>query len=171
MTSPLQPDPADPVGAASLLAEALDRMSARLDAVKEDGEARDEAVAKASKGRDRKQWIAIGIDVVLTIALALLALGYSSASDRADHATASAAAATAAESALHSAQLSGCEVGNQERAGELALWTYLFDASKPASKAQAEAVDKFMAIVRQTFEARDCAAAYPLPKGSAGGTG
>ena len=111
--------------------------------------------------------------IAITALLAFGGFAISSASHRADTATASAAAATASESALHAAQLSGCEVGNQERAGELALWTYLFDASKPTSKAQAEAVDKFMTIVRSTFAPRNCAAAYPLPpaKGSASGTG
>jgi len=171
VTSQQQPDPSDAVGAAGLLADALNGLSARLDAVKRDSEDRDKAVAEASKRRDKKQWVAIGIDIVLTIALAVLAWQFSNVSTRADSATASAAAATASESALHAAQISGCVAGNQERAGELALWTYLFDATKPTSEAQAEAVDKFMAIVRSTFAARNCQSAYPLPKGEAGGTG
>lgn len=79
--------------------------------------------------------------------------------------------ATAAEGALHSAQISGCQSGNAERAGELALWTYLFDASKPTSKAQADAIAKFMALVDKTFAARNCGALYSLtpPKGPTDG--
>jgi hypothetical protein len=167
VTSPLPPDPPDALGAASRLAAALDGLSARLDAVKRDSEDRDADL----KRYGRHNRLAVFFDVFITVLLALGGFMLSGASHRADTATASAAAATASGAALHAAQLSGCVSGNQERAGQLALWTYLLDASKPTSKAQAEAVGKFMGIVRATFAARDCAAAYPLPKGSAGGSG
>jgi uncharacterized iron-regulated membrane protein len=70
--------------------------------------------------------------------------------------------ATAADAALHAAQVSGCQAGNQERAGELALWTYLFHASKPASSQQAAAIAKFMDLVNSTFAPRNCSAVYSL---------
>lgn len=167
MNSPPQPDRSDAIGAAGQLAEALNGMSARLDEVREDSEARDAAIEKY--GRHSRLYILF--DIAITLLFAFGGWQIADASHRADSATASAAAATASGSALHSAQLSGCAAGNQERAGELALWTYLFDASKPSSPAQAEAVDKFMAVVRKTFAARNCPAAYPLPKGEASGTG
>jgi len=169
VTSQPQPDPASALGTAQALAEALNGVSARLDQVRHDSEQRDAAIDRY--GRHSRRYILF--DIVITVFLALGGFWVNSASHRADSATASAAAATASESALHAAQLSGCVSGNQERAGELALWTYLFDASKPTSKAQAEAVAKFMGLVRSTFAPRDCAGMYPgtAAKGGSGGTG
>jgi hypothetical protein len=169
VSSPPQPDPSGAIGTAQALAEALNGVSVRLDDVKTASEDRDAELKRY--GRHNRMYVLF--DIAITLLFALGGYQIADASHRADTATASAAAATASESALHSAQLSGCEVGNQERAGELALWTYLFDASKPASKAQEQAVDKFMTIVAATFAPRNCARAYPLPpaKGTASGTG
>lgn len=174
MTSAPTPDPSGALGAAAGLTEALNGMADRLAEVQRDSEERDAALKKSDDAlmrSGRRNRVLIVVDVVLTVVVAVLAVLYAHVSNRADAASAHATAASVAASALHAAQISGCVAGNQERAGELALWTYLSGASKPASRAQAEAIDKFMAIVKTTFAARQCATAYPLPKGNADGTG
>jgi hypothetical protein len=156
VTSPRQPDRAAALGTAQTLATALDGMAAQLKAVKK------------SALRTR---LGLGLDILLTIIIALLAWQNSSTSGRVVTADARAASATAAAMALHSAQVTGCQSGNQERAGEMALWTYLFHASKSGSKAQQEAVAKFMVLVGDTFAPRNCSALYSLtpPKGDSRG--
>ena len=174
MTSPAQPDPNAAVDAAQTLAAALDGMAKQLKTVNDNSEERDAALKKSAR---RTRW-GLALDIVLTIALALLAWQNSSTSARvtaadarAAAATAHAAAANASDMALHSAQVSGCLVGNQERAGELALWTYLFHASTPGTAAQQKAVALFMQQVNRTFAPRNCQKAYELtpPKGESGG--
>lgn len=165
MTSPPQPDPDSAIGTAQTLAAALDGMAERLAEVNASSETRDARLTKYGRANRHRIWVTyalLAVDVALTIIVAFLAVQAGNASSRAESATARAAAATAAEAALHTAQVSGCVAGNQERSGELALWTYLFKASKPASKAQAQAIAKFMGLVESTFAPRDCSALYSL---------
>ena len=167
MASQQPPDPAAAVGAAQTLAAALDGMARQLKTVNDNSEARDADLKKYGR---RNRW-AIGIDILLTIVIALLAWQASNEEGRVSSADARAAAATASDMALHSAQVSGCQAGNAERSGELALWTYLFHASTPGTPAQQKAVALFMQQVDRTFSPRNCTKAYELtpPKGASHG--
>ena len=174
MTSPQPPDPNTALGAAQTLADALNGLSARLDTVKSDSEERDRSLEVYGKANRHRIWLTYGllaVDVLLTIAVAFFAVQAGDADRRAESASARAVVANAADSALHAAQISGCQAGNAERAGELALWTYLFHASTPGTPAQQKAVALFMQKVDKTFAPRDCAKAYALtpPKGDGRG--
>ena len=158
MGSPQPPDRAAALGTAQTLANALDGMARELKAVNDNSEQRDAALRR-SASRTR---LGLALDIVLTVVIALLAWQNSNTASRVSSADARAAAATASEMALHSAQISGCQSGNAERKGELALWTYLFHASTPGSKAQQEAVAKFMVLVGDTFAPRNCSSLYSL---------
>lgn len=159
MTSPQQPpDPAGAIETAQTLAAALDGMADELKAVNANSEKRDAGL----KSYGRWNRAGLVLDVLLTVVIALLAWQASGTASRVSAADARAAAATAAETAEHTALVTGCQAGNQERAGELALWTYLFHASTPGTPAQQKAVALFMQQVDRTFSPRDCAKAYAL---------
>jgi hypothetical protein len=166
--SPQPPDRAAALGTAQTLANALDGMAKRLAEVNASSEERDAALKKYG----RRNRLAVGVDILLTVVIALLAIQNSATADRVSSANAKAVAATASATALHAAQVSGCQAGNAERAGELRLWTYLFHASTPGSKAQQEAVARFMVLVGETFAPRNCVKAYTLTpqKGVTGGS-
>ena len=76
--------------------------------------------------------------------------------------------ATIAE--LHAGNVSACQLGNQTRAAEVALWEHVAAISKPQpgeSAAQrrrrAQVLAAFLTYVHKTFAPRDCAAIYRLP--------
>ena len=169
MTSPQQPDREAAVGTASALTEALTGLSRRLDAVKEDSEARDSALEKRARQNRHRIWLSyvlIAIDVILTVLLVVIGIGAADASSSAGTANDRAAAAAAATGAEHDALISSCDESNQERAQELAIWEYLFRASKPTSAQQAAQIASFMKIVDAAFAPKNCAQVYSLtPKG------
>jgi hypothetical protein len=133
-------------------------MSARLDALNRYG---------------RRSRLYILFDVLVTLLIAFGGWQIASASHRADTATATAAAATASERALHTAQVAGCESGNQYRTGVVASLDRLvsiLEGARPAPAVQ-KAAAAYERYVLSQNEPRDCAKAYPLPsaKGSGGG--
>ncbi len=150
----LPPDPSDPLATARWLGAQLIRLRGEIKNLR-------------AYGRRNRLYIALDVlvTVVATVAtvVAVHALGRaSSANSHAASAAASAAAATGAEQALHSAQVSGCESGNQSRAGELAVWDYLLKASKPTSAKQAAQLAAFDQFLKATFAPRDCQQMYSL---------
>lgn len=153
---PQQPDRGDAVKAAETLSVTLRNLTDRLD--------------KLTRYGHRNRFLVL-VDVSLTIALAGLGVwqGYTARDVSAVHDQAAAASATA--SALHAAQVAGCQSGNELRKQELALWGYVIAATKPASAAQAAAIARFEVRVRATFKPRDCAKAYALPPAKADGGG
>jgi hypothetical protein len=166
---PQQPDPADAIGAADRLAGALNGLSVRLDAVKKDSEDRDAAL----KRYGRHNRLGLLFDIVITALLALGGFAISNASHRADTATATAASASASEQALHAAQVTGCESGNQYRTGVVASLDRLvsiLEGSHPTPAVQKAATGYERYVLSQN-EPRDCAKAYPLPSAKGGGSG
>ena len=169
MTSPPQPDRGEAADTARLLTAALDGLSERLDAVNENSEERDKALTAYGRVNRHRIWIsylAIAADVILTVVVALFAVQSGDADTHANTANARATAAAAATSAEHAALISSCDESNQERAQELAIWEYLFNASKPTSAHQAAQIASFMKIVDAAFAPKNCAQVYSLtPKG------
>jgi hypothetical protein len=177
VTSPLQPDEPgsapDAVEAARDLTGALNGLSQRLDDAKTASEERDQQLSEY--GRRNRQLIRrsrrlIAVDIVLTIALALVGLNSARSNDRADTAVATAAvakaraaAANTAAVAEHQSLIAGCEAGNVNRKNELGVWDYLLDNTTPTSKAQAKALAKFGQKIDQAYAPRNCVKVYPLP--------
>lgn len=164
-SSLVPPDLSDPLAMAQYLGASMIRLTSELKDTREASEQRDAKLDKYA----RRSRLYIALDVLVTViataatVVAVHALGSaSSANSHAASADASAAAATAAEQALHSAQVSGCESGNQSRAGELAVWDYLLKASKPTSAKQAAQLAAFDQFLKATFAPRDCAVVYAL---------
>lgn len=162
---PPVPNRPDPVTVALRLAESVDGLSRRLDDVKKASEDRDSTLTRYGH-RNR---LLIYVDVLMTAVIAGMGFWISSTAGDASTARTQAAAASAAGTALHVAQLSGCQSGNEQRTGELALWRYLFaNSTPPKSAAQKHAIASFMVLVDQTFAQRDCLKVYslnPSPKG------
>ena len=176
MDSQPQPDPAQTNATAERLAAALEDMTQELARTNEELA----AAKKASEDRDaalarygRHNRTVIIADVVITVLLAVLALWTGSISGRASSASAKAASASAAASALRTAQIAGCENGNQYRAGVVASLdrlVFLLEGPHPSAKTRA-AADAYERYVLSQNMPRDCVAAYPLTpaKGSSGG--
>ena len=158
----------DPVAVALAMTEAVNGLSERLDQVKTDSEARDDAETKARKRNDRRGYAFVAIDVILTIALAVLSVIVVRISGDADRANARADSASAAASALHAAQISGCQAGNESRRQQLAIWDYLLAETKAETPKQAAQLAAFRHLLDTTFAPRDCARVYSLnPTGGA----
>lgn len=169
MTSPPQPDRDNAVDTALALADALNGLSGRLDKVQAASEERDEALEKRARQNRHRIWLSyvlIAVDVLLTVLLVRNNLVAGNAQSSADAANARAAAATAATAAEHDALISSCDASNQDRAQELGIWQFLFNATKPTSAQQAAQIDRFIKLVDQAYAPKDCAAIYSLsPKG------
>lgn len=97
------------------------------------------------KDRRKMSWLAIsvGLDVLLSFGLGVVALE----TRQAQH---------SAEVSRSNAVLT-CEVSNQTRAAQVQLWTYILTLSdqKPTPE-QAEKVRKFKIYLTQVFAPRDC---------------
>ena len=177
MTSPPQPDPASTVSTAARLAAALEDMTQQLALTKEELA----AAKKASEDRDaaltrygHRNRLIIVADVAITVLLAVLALWTGNISGRASSASAKAASAAAAASALHTAQVAGCENGNQYRAGVVASLdrlVFLLEGPHPGAAVQ-KAAAAYERYVLSQNEPRDCRKLDAVPaEGSAGSGG
>lgn len=95
----------------------------------------------ASAGR-RTRHLAIGLavsialDVALTVVVTLLSVS-----------------ALGQGATLHASQLNACAVGNQDRAEQVRLWSYVFRLSGGAKTAQQK---EFLVFVEKTFAPVDC---------------
>jgi hypothetical protein len=115
---------------------------------------------KGLRGSVHRSWWYIGVDVALTIVLAVVTV-------IAIHASSDASGARAAASAEHSSLIAACLLGNQTRAQEIDLWDHLAAISKPGpgetkrqiAKGQRE-VGMLLAYIKATFAPRPCAKLY-----------
>jgi hypothetical protein len=71
---------------------------------------------------------------------------------------------------VHATQISACEVGNQSRAQQVALWEHVAGISAPAPgetaarrRHDAQVLAAFLGYVHKVFAAKNCAALYRLP--------
>lgn len=110
---------------------------------------------KQRRDRALLVWVFVGLCVSL-VALGLVgavAVQANSAARKADSATA------LAEANRTAARLS-CEAGNQTRATQVELWTYVLtlsaQANPPPTRAQAEQLAKFRTYIQKVFAPRDC---------------
>lgn len=173
MSSPPQPDPARTTATAERLAAALEAMAAELADAKKASEDRDTAIRAASEKRDRHNFRFIVFDVIVTVVLAVGGWQLTVADGHAAAASAKAASAAATASALHAAQVAGCENGNQYRAGVVASLdrlVFLLEGPHPGAAVQ-KAAAAYERYVLSQNEPRDCASAYPLTPGKGGTSG
>jgi hypothetical protein len=137
INDPLIPPPKDPaLLAAENLTTSLDVLSARL-----------EETAQAGEINRRMIWglvLSLLLSVVLTFALVGVAVETDEASDKADR--------------THDQQISACFSGNESRALNLELWTYLFNLppTEPRTAAQTRQINEFRDYISQVFKPRDC---------------
>lgn len=189
MTTPTQPDHADALALTRRLAEsvprladAVDGMSVRLDAVKQDSEKRDAELTVYGRGNRHRIWLTYGlvaVDIILTVVVIIAsveahnaALSAGSAHQQATAANANAAAAAAAQKALHQANVNSCETGNQYRAGTVASLDQLvtlLEGPKPSARVQ-EVAAAYERDVAARNMPRNCAKVYAVPKAGAAAT-
>jgi hypothetical protein len=103
--------------------------------------------------------ISLILDVALTIGVTVSNIQAHVASDRANSTVA----------ALHASQIGACKVGDQTRADQVQLWTFLTGLSGPAPGAtpaqirqQKRITDKLLGFVHDTFKQINCAKLYKL---------
>lgn len=106
------------------------------------------------RNRSLIRWLAVSLclDVILSVALGIVALQANSASNRATEATSQAVQNKA------NARIT-CEVANASRAAQISLWIYVLDASdqNPELTASQRAQLKGLrTYVGQVFAQRDC---------------
>ena len=107
--------------------------------------------------------VSLLLDVILTIVVAVFAVQAHEANSRATIAGATA-------SAIHSSQISACQIGNQLRVRQVGLWEHLIAVSQPppqetaAQKRQrAKTAAAFLVYVKKTFPRLNCQQVYRLP--------
>jgi hypothetical protein len=152
----LPPEPQDRITiiqaateALGTVSEKLDAVTARLDEVRSDSEARDAVLEH--RGIVNRRLIVVTIaslllDVILTAVIALVAL-------QAHHADQRASSAAASQMAL-------CESGNVARKQQIDLWNFVIDLSsksRPQTPQQRENAVKFEKYLHRVFASRDCA--------------
>lgn len=101
--------------------------------------------------------VVLALVVLLGVGLALVAVDARQASTRAEHAT------SVANHNADTLRLT-CEIGNESRATQRQLWTYVLDVStqgQTLNPAQRRQVMQFRAYVARTFAPRDCDSATP----------
>lgn len=159
MTSPPPPDRAQAVQTARTLAEALQGLGERLDAVRDDSEARDKALDKYGHQNRRRIWLSyalIAVDVALSVLVGLFAW--------------QAHEASTATSQLRQASIVSCQNTNTARAESAQIWYHLFAlslASKPAPAVTPQRaaenrreIEGLRAYIARVYAARDCRAIY-----------
>jgi len=120
----------------------------------------DQDTLAAAQRRDRRRLAlviaSLIIDIVVTVAVTISFV----AAHRAE--------ATVTE--LRATSIAACNLGNQARAEQVALWEHIATISKPpphespaARKRQAQVLTAFLAYIHRVFAPRDCAAIYRLP--------
>ena len=135
---------------ARVLTDALDRLSDRLEEVKQDSETRDTELARYGHRNRIMIWatiVSLVLDLLLTAGIAVVAV-------QAHHANSAAAASGQTELAL-------CQAGNVARAQQITLWSHLLSLSpapgtRPRSAAQEKQITEFRAYIRSIFASRDC---------------
>lgn len=112
----------------------------------------------ASYGRRNRQliyWTAAGllVDLIVSVALILVAVQANNASHRATEAT------SAAAQNRQNAKVT-CESGNQARLAQIQLWTYVLDLSAQSNPnptpEQRKRIADFRTYINQVFAPRDC---------------
>lgn len=149
----------DPVGTARQLADALNGLSARLDAVKEDSEHRDEMLTRYGHASRRRIWLSFAlltVDIALTVVVSVFAVQAHNASTTANE--------------LRTASIAACQAANVTRAQNRQLWDHLLDISaatppRPGeTKTQIAAAQKtavaFRAYVAHVFHSLPCTSLY-----------
>lgn len=111
--------------------------------------------------------VGLALYVVALLLIGIVAVRANNAANDAD------SARTLAESNRAAAQLT-CEAGNQTRATQVQLWTYLLDtvvqADPPPTREQALQLAQFRSYVKRVFQPRDCSKPItptPTPTGTA----
>jgi hypothetical protein len=110
---------------------------------------------KQRRDRALLVWVISGLclSLVALVLVGLVAVQANNAAKNAD------AAHTLAESNRNAARLS-CEAGNQTRATQVELWTYVLTVSAQANpaptRAQAERLAQFRTYIQKVFAPRDC---------------
>ncbi len=156
MTSPPQPDRGDAVGTAQWLGSALNGLSERLDAVREDSEARDEALTDYGRANRHRIWVTYAllfVDIGLTVVVAVFA--------------GQAHSAALAANQTRQASAASCASGNGLRQTLDQVFDHVFDsftppaADTPAQKAAGIAKLKALeAYYHANFAAKNCTAIY-----------
>ena len=140
------------------LTDALNGLTGRLEEVRADSEDRDQQLAERdaqlSRYGQRNRhliWVTIvslALDVLLTAALAVVAV-------QANHASGAASAVAQSDRNL-------CLSGNVARAQQVSLWNYVLTISQqPASSAERARVAEFRTHLHKLFAPRDCAHINP----------
>jgi hypothetical protein len=118
------------------LSGTLDNVAARLQSV---------------AGRERvTRRLAVGLvaslilDVILTVVVTLLSLS-----------------AVREGATLHASQLAACAVGNQARAEQVQLWSYVIQLSAQGPHGNQAELRQFKAYIDRTFAPVACARVYP----------
>ena len=156
MTSPNEPDRAEVLGTAQVLADALNGVSERLDAVNQASEDRDAALNKYGRANRHRITLTYGllaVDIALTVVVAIFAGQAHSAAE--------------AASQNRQAEVSSCVSGNMLRDTLTEVFDHVFGtvrppvtataAQKAAEAAQLQALE---AYYRAQFAPRNCTAIY-----------
>jgi hypothetical protein len=140
------------------LTDALNRLTGRLEEVRADSEDRDKQLterdAQLSRYGQRNRHliritiISLVLDLILTAALAIVAV-------QANHASGAASAVAQSDRNL-------CLSGNVSRAQQVSLWNYVLTISqRPVSADERERVAEFRTHLHKLFAPRDCAHVNP----------
>lgn len=167
MTSP---PPPDAVVTAQALTGALNGMSERLDAVRQDSEERDKALARYGHENRRilrRHRLVIWAGIILFLIDVGLTVRVSFVASDAGRAAATATRAAATANQTRASNLAACEQTNAARAQNKALWDYLLAESRPApnaTPAQKAADEKLLADlnahVNKAFTLAGCQKLY-----------
>jgi hypothetical protein len=98
-------------------------------------------------------WVNTAIQVALTVVVVILLLQNGQLSQ----------ANQANITAQHVSSLQQCQLANETRLQDIAIWNRLLSVSPSAAAAKAEVAD-LERLVKAKDTPRDCAAAYPLKK-------
>jgi hypothetical protein len=167
VTSPSQPDRADPLGTAQALANALNGMSTRLDAAKKASEERDEQLASYGRANRHRIWVTyalFAVDIALTVVVSIFAVQAHSAASAANQ--------------VRAASVTSCASGNDTRQTLTQVFDHIFASFGPATgtPAQQAAADARLKAIEAYYKgklaARNCAAIYGVtPSAATSGTG
>jgi hypothetical protein len=142
-------DPDDAIRAADRLAAKVDDLRSELQSLRQFGKRNRHFIWGLA--------ISLVLDVCLSIAIAVLAVTATEASHQASE-------ATSLSNRTRDTQLVTCQAGNESRAAQVQLWTYVLDlaAQNPnPPPQQAQRLAQFRTYLSTTFAPRDCTAANP----------
>jgi hypothetical protein len=141
VTDPDITPPMDPVARAASLEQAMNALGAKIGALVQYGRRNRHLIILLA--------ISIVFDLILSVALGVVAVGAHNASDRATVAT--------------SGVKANCQTGNTVRAEEVQLWDYIIGVSNSqppppgrTPEQQKQIVDQFLDHLHTIFAPRDC---------------